>query len=113
MHDFPAIYGQPVTEAHVKLCQERGHATMTVDGTTTEVCPRCGNVAITYQLAVAAELVSEAHDKLGEAIDILVAAGYAKEAEGLAMSAGILATDLQILSSVRGRARSERNLRSV
>lgn len=42
--DFPALNGQPVTEAHAQVCRERGHATHTVDGVDSGTCPRCGEV---------------------------------------------------------------------
>lgn len=44
MNNFPALDGQPVTEAHTRACQERGHATHIQDGQDTGVCPRCGEV---------------------------------------------------------------------
>jgi hypothetical protein len=46
MLDYPATEGRTVTEAHARICAERGHATWTVDGTDTGRCPRCGEVTI-------------------------------------------------------------------
>jgi hypothetical protein len=43
-NQFPALNGETVTEAHAAFCAERGHATHTVDGVDTGVCPRCGEV---------------------------------------------------------------------
>lgn len=45
--DYPALTGGVVTEAHARVCRERGHATHTVarpDGVRvwTGICPRCG-----------------------------------------------------------------------
>lgn len=40
---FPALHGETVTEAHAKTCQEQGHATHTVDGVPSAICPRCGD----------------------------------------------------------------------
>lgn len=41
---YPALYGQPVTEADARLCELTGHATHTLDGRATGTCPRCGDV---------------------------------------------------------------------
>lgn len=43
-NDFPIIDGRPVTEAHARICADRGHATHTVDGVVSGICPRCGDV---------------------------------------------------------------------
>jgi hypothetical protein len=40
--DFPVVDGRPVTEAHVKICADRGHATHVVNGVDSGFCPRCG-----------------------------------------------------------------------
>src|SRR5215475_925463 len=40
--DMPATEGRTVTEAHAKICAQRGHATHKVDGVESELCPRCG-----------------------------------------------------------------------
>jgi predicted RNA-binding Zn-ribbon protein involved in translation (DUF1610 family) len=42
--DFPALEGRVVTEAHSRVCTERGHATHTIDGVSSGSCPRCGDV---------------------------------------------------------------------
>jgi hypothetical protein len=39
-----ALLGEGVTQAHTDYCAAHGHATHTVDGTDTGVCPRCGAV---------------------------------------------------------------------
>lgn len=45
---FPIGTGQAVTTAHVRYCEENGHATATRNGENWEVlevlpyCPRCG-----------------------------------------------------------------------
>jgi len=44
MIGFPALTGDVVTEAHARVCAERGHATHTVDGVDQGYCPRCGEV---------------------------------------------------------------------
>ena len=41
---FPALTGDVVTERHARICRERGHATHTVDGVDSGICPRCGDV---------------------------------------------------------------------
>lgn len=43
--DFPALDGRPVTEAHAARCASQGHATHLVDGASSGVCPRCGEVS--------------------------------------------------------------------
>lgn len=40
--DFPVVSGGVVTEAHVKLCQVRGHAQYSKNGAVADFCPRCG-----------------------------------------------------------------------
>ena len=44
MSKFPALEGDVVTEAHARICRERGHAFHTIDGVDTGCCPRCGVV---------------------------------------------------------------------
>jgi hypothetical protein len=41
---YPALTGAVVTEAHARICAERGHATHLVNGIDSGVCPRCGEV---------------------------------------------------------------------
>lgn len=41
---FPALNGGVVTERHARICREQGHASHSVDGKDTGVCPRCGDV---------------------------------------------------------------------
>jgi predicted RNA-binding Zn-ribbon protein involved in translation (DUF1610 family) len=41
-----AAQGEPVTQRHADYCAEHGHATHTVDGAETGVCPRCGDVTV-------------------------------------------------------------------
>lgn len=45
-NDFPALEGRGVTEAHARYCREHGHATHTVNGADTGICPRCGEVKV-------------------------------------------------------------------
>jgi hypothetical protein len=47
VNSFPALYGQPVTEAHTAFCAERGHASHTVNGAEQGICPRCGEITET------------------------------------------------------------------
>lgn len=42
MIEYPALNGEVVTEAHARICRERGHATYTQDGIESDFCPRCG-----------------------------------------------------------------------
>lgn len=44
--DMPAVNGRPVTEGHVRICQEHGHAHRIVNGVDMGVCPRCGVVTV-------------------------------------------------------------------
>lgn len=46
---FPALTGGVVTEAHAKICAERGHATYRADGVGSGSCPRCGDVTVAAQ----------------------------------------------------------------
>lgn len=40
--DFPAINGQPVTQAHTDLCAATGHVSYVIAGVEQGICPRCG-----------------------------------------------------------------------
>jgi hypothetical protein len=42
--DYPVPYGRPVTQAHVKICRERGHVSYVKNGMDTGICPRCGEI---------------------------------------------------------------------
>lgn len=42
--DFPAVDGRPVTQAHAKICRERGCSTYVKNGMDMGFCPRCGEV---------------------------------------------------------------------
>lgn len=42
--NYPAAAGEPVLDHHSHICEQVGHATHTVDGIDTGVCPRCGAV---------------------------------------------------------------------
>ena len=42
--DYPVPYGRPVTEAHVKICNEYGCVTYVKNGMDMGICPRCGEV---------------------------------------------------------------------
>lgn len=42
--DFPALVDGVVTEAHARVCRERGHATWTIDDEVQPHCPRCGDL---------------------------------------------------------------------
>lgn len=43
MSDFPALNGEVVQERHARICRENGHATHTVNGVVSLICPRCGD----------------------------------------------------------------------
>jgi len=43
--DFPAVDGRVVTEAHAKICRERGCSTYVKNGIDMGFCPRCGEVS--------------------------------------------------------------------
>ena len=42
--DFPAAHGEPVTEAHARICRQGACAVWIVDGEERANCPRCGAV---------------------------------------------------------------------
>jgi hypothetical protein len=44
--DFPALDGRAVTEAHDRICAERGHARHTRNGKDSGLCPRCGRLTL-------------------------------------------------------------------
>jgi hypothetical protein len=43
-YDFPMLRGAPVTEAHARICRERGHAVHSINGVASDRCPRCGDL---------------------------------------------------------------------
>lgn len=40
---YPAVNGEVVTEGHANYCKENGHATYTMNGVASAICPRCGS----------------------------------------------------------------------
>lgn len=46
---YPITDGTAVTDAHVRVCRERGHATYIVDGVVSDICPRCGEFTATEE----------------------------------------------------------------
>lgn len=62
--DMAALNGTVVTEAHAKVCRERGHATHKVDGIEQIHCPRCGE-ARTEEITVTGETI-----KIGDEISL-------------------------------------------
>ena len=40
--EFPFLNGETVTERIARICQEKGHATYSINGQVTGICPRCG-----------------------------------------------------------------------
>jgi hypothetical protein len=58
MNNFAALNGQVVTQRIANICADKGHATHTVDGVDTGICPRCGDVkaTITYVVTPKAEV---------------------------------------------------------
>lgn len=44
-NDMASLKGEVVTQGHADYCAAHGHATHTVDGVDSGVCPRCGDVA--------------------------------------------------------------------
>lgn len=57
--DYPVPYGRPVTEAHVKICQTRGHVSYVKNGIDQGICPRCGEVTTSEEQVTAEEIDSE------------------------------------------------------
>lgn len=51
-NDFPAVTGRTVTERHARICRENGHATHTVNGADSGLCPRCGEVTAPQEIEV-------------------------------------------------------------
>jgi hypothetical protein len=54
--DYPVPYGRPVTEAHVKICRERGCVTYVKNGIDQGICPRCGEVTTTEEQITTEEI---------------------------------------------------------
>ena len=43
---YPAVNGEIITQAHADYCKTNGHASYTVDGKVTNLCPRCGDTVL-------------------------------------------------------------------
>lgn len=56
--DYPVPYGRPVTEAHAKICRDRGCVTYVKNGMDMGFCPRCGEVT-TSEEQITEESISE------------------------------------------------------
>lgn len=56
--DFPAVDGRVVTEAHAKICRERGCSTYVKNGMDMGFCPRCGEVTTSEEQITDEEIVS-------------------------------------------------------
>lgn len=39
---YPVVTGEVVTQAHADYCKSNGHATHTINGKPSTICPRCG-----------------------------------------------------------------------
>lgn len=84
--DFPYAEGNVITDAHVKICAQRGHGYYIVDGKYMGVCSRCGESTMDdlhmWALNMDAERTgflrdeSEAHNT-NECIDVANDKGYA------------------------------------
>jgi hypothetical protein len=48
LNDFPAVDYRPITEAHVKICADRGHASYVINNVDQGFCPRCGDFTPEY-----------------------------------------------------------------
>lgn len=57
--DYPVPYGRPVTEAHVKICNEYGHVSYVVNNIDQGSCPRCGEVTTSEEQITKEEIDSE------------------------------------------------------
>lgn len=60
--NFPAVSGEVVTEAHVKICKERGHASYSKNGVEADFCPRCGDLRELPQIPATQETDSVEKD---------------------------------------------------
>lgn len=54
--DYPVPYGRPVTEAHAKICRDRGCVTYVKNGMDMGWCPRCGEVSTSEEQITAEEI---------------------------------------------------------
>lgn len=73
---FPALEGRTVTQAHVKKCNQQGHAVHTVEGVASPLCPRCGaaprtRATVTNTLTTA-ELVQLAAEEPGQLCRVVI-----------------------------------------
>lgn len=57
--DYPVPYGRPVTEAHAKICRERGCVTYVKNGMDMGFCPRCGEVTTSEEQITKEEIDSQ------------------------------------------------------
>jgi hypothetical protein len=82
--EMPALNLQPVTEFHVKICEELGHATHTTTSGEVDIhCPRCGKLRDWTDADTAgaepwlqvAEAARMAHHKIASHPDWKVAGG--------------------------------------
>lgn len=56
--DFPAVDGRVVTEAHAKICRDRGCSTYVKNGIDMGFCPRCGEVSTSEEQITDEEITS-------------------------------------------------------
>ena len=56
LSNYPAINGEPVTEAHKRYCTTNGHAVHKVDGIEAPRCPRCGDLKTDIRAHVTGDL---------------------------------------------------------
>lgn len=57
--DYPVPYGRPVTEAHVKICNEYGCVTYVKNGMDTGICPRCGQISTSEEQITEDEIMTD------------------------------------------------------
>lgn len=72
---YSALNGDVITERHVRCCRKYGHATHTVDGVASPICPRCGDARESAQPATetleqARKLYALWADALQKSIDL-------------------------------------------
>lgn len=56
--DYPAAEGRVVTEAHAKLCADKGHTSYVKNGIDMGICPRCGVVTTSEEQVTDEEINS-------------------------------------------------------
>lgn len=57
--DYPAVDGRGVTEAHAKICRDRGCVSYVKNGMDMGFCPRCGEITTSEEQVTEEEIMAE------------------------------------------------------